>query len=257
MAMWDSEGGVSIVSTQEQLDTVWKLGQPSHILFVIGLDPNPRVSFNYWDSLKDSLLECSDLDALYGQNNFVVDVRRWLGPPRDDYLDVGMTSPHQTVSEQLWYDYPFHMETIVDACAQDLNSGFFIAIACRSGLHRSPAVASDVAKRVHMENRKCNILVLELTKIFQKKLEHDQIAILNVQRQLRTLVLKTQSKWFQDNLWIEKPSSIGKMQKELKTPRCRCRWMCQICGVSSCTRSRIGHRHHSCRDCFFAHGQRS
>ena len=125
MAMWDSEGGVSIVSTQEQLDTVWKLGQPSHILFVIGLDPNPRVSFNYWDSLKDSLLECSDLDALYGQNNFVVDVRRWLGPPRDDYLDVGMTSSDQTVSEQLWYDYPFHMETIVDACAQDLNSGFF------------------------------------------------------------------------------------------------------------------------------------
>ena len=98
-----------------------------------------------------------------------------------------------------------------------------------------------------MENRKCNILVLELTKIFQKKLEHDQIAILNVQRQLRTLVLKTQSKWFQDNLWIEKPSSIGKMHKELKTPRCRCRWMCQICCVSSCTRSRIGHRHHSCR----------
>jgi hypothetical protein len=210
MAMSDSEGSVSIVSTQEQLDTVWKLGQPSHILFVIGLDPNPRVSFNYWDSLKDSLLECSDLDALYGQNNFVVDVRRWLGPPRDDYLDVGMTSPHQTVSEQLWYDYPFHMETIVDACAQDLNSGFFIAIACRSGLHRSPSVASDVAKRVHMENRKCNILVLELTKIFQKKLEHDQIAILNVQRQLQTLVLKTQSKWFQDHLWIQKPSSMGK-----------------------------------------------
>ena len=242
---------VKVIQTQLDLQKAYTSsfpGEPSHIVLALGLDPNPRVSFDYWSSLHEYLLQTFDLDSLYGCGNYIVDLRKWLGPPSRD-LFPGKNVRHLNVRQKLWNDYPHQMELIVNACVEDLNCGFFVAVACKSGIHRAPCVALEVSQCAVAGGLSHQIHLIKLTDIFHIRL--DTATIPSIYNNLVGLMSKAMVHWLrQPYQYISRQSSIQQLIFKLARPTLprKCNQLCQTCCQNVCRRTH-NHRHHKCCKC--------
>lgn len=219
-------------------------GEPSHIILVVGLDPNPFLSFDYWPTMLTRILQDCDLDGSYNANGYVLDLRRWLPGPGWD--KQRRASHHEGVLARLWEDYPFAMLELIKGCRADLAKGFFLGLACKSGIHRSASVARAIGEALAHEDA-CNVFIVHLSLLLPSSAKGHEIYKTFVYDAVAQLVVRAMSSWLQK--YSHKDIDLRSSQF-LSASSGRCLQKCETCAeVRECQRNKCDHRHHQCRTC--------
>jgi len=129
-----------------------------------GLQPHPNV-FAAWAELEPVLESRVDLDALAcreewmvrGRGAFFIDLREYIGERREFQSE----DPFARMSRE----YPAMTEHFVESLLQDARVTPFMAIMCKSGIHRSYSLLLEVSRRWPYEDHV--LVVLQLSHIIQ------------------------------------------------------------------------------------------
>ena len=164
---------VQTVHSKLALSAIPSITRRTTIIVTGGFDPRPGIH-PVWSELHPLLEAHVDLDALacrefWMRRNtgaFLIDLREFIGGKRD--FDDSRRDPWERMST----DYPEMTEFLLQSLMRDVLVMPFLAVLCKSGLHRSFTLMKELARRWSDDGHA--VIVLHLSHIVRCDMEANE-----------------------------------------------------------------------------------